>query len=61
MIVSWILDSESLLFSSILSIFLSFPILHVKVKIYVIVFYGTIKAGILKLGMHMDKELLYSC
>ena len=43
-----------------LSIFLSFPILHVKLtNFYVGVFSGTFKARILKLGIHMDNELLY--
>ena len=40
-----------------LSIFLSFPILHVNIKtIYVGVFSETFKAGMLKLGIHMDNE-----
>ena len=43
-----------------LSIFLSFPILHVNIKkFYVGVFSGTIIARILKLGIHIDNELLY--
>ena len=43
-----------------LSIFLSFPILHVNMKnIYVGVFSGTFKARMLKLCIHMDNELLY--
>ena len=43
-----------------LSIFLSFPILHVNIKIfYVGVFSGTFKARLLKLGIHIDNELLY--
>ena len=43
-----------------LSIFLSFPILHVNIKkFYVGVFSGTFKARILKLGIHRDNELLY--
>ena len=43
-----------------LSIFLSFPILHVNIKnFYVGVFSGTFKARMLKLGIHMDNELLY--
>ena len=43
-----------------LSIFLSFPILHINIKIfYVGVFSGTFKARILKLGIHRDNELLY--
>ena len=43
-----------------LSIFLSFPVLHVNIKnVYVRVFSGTFKAGMLKLDIHMDNELLY--
>ena len=42
-----------------LSIFLSFSILHVNIKICVGVFSGIFKARILKLGIHMDNELLY--
>ena len=43
-----------------LSIFLSFPTLHVNIKhFYVGVFSGTFKARILKLSIHMDNELLY--
>ena len=43
-----------------LSIFLSFPILHVNIKkFYVGVFSGTFKARMLKLGIHIDNELLY--
>ena len=43
-----------------LSIFLSFPILHVSIKhVFVGIFSGTFKARILKLGIHMDNELLY--
>ena len=43
-----------------LSIFLSFPILHVNIKnFYVGVFSGTFKARILKLGILRDNELLY--
>ena len=43
-----------------LSIFLSFPILHVNNKnFYVGVFSGTFKARILKLGIHRDNQLLY--
>ena len=42
-----------------LSIFLSFPILHVNIKICVGVFSGIFKARMLKLGIHMDNELLY--
>ena len=38
----------------------SFPILHVHFKnFYVGVFSGTFKARMLKLGIHMDNELLY--
>ena len=41
-------------------IHLSFPILHVNIKhFYVGVFSGTFKARMLKLGIHMDNELLY--
>ena len=43
-----------------LSIFLSFPILHVNIKICVGVFSGIFKARMLKLGIHMDNELLYN-
>ena len=43
-----------------LSIFLSFPILHVNIKKFQVgVFSGTFKARMLKLGIHMDNELLY--
>ena len=43
-----------------LSIFLSVPILHVNIKnFYVGVFSETFKARMLKLGIHMDNELLY--
>ena len=42
-----------------LSIFLSFPILHVNIKICVGVFSEIFKARMLKLGIHMDSELLY--
>ena len=43
-----------------LSIFLSFPILHVNIKnFFVGIFSGTFKARILKLGIHRDNELLY--
>ena len=43
-----------------LSIFLSFPTLHVNIKnFYVGVFSGTFKARMLKLDIHMDNELLY--
>ena len=41
----------------LLSIFLSFPILHVNIKkFYVGVFSGTFKARMLKLCIHMDNE-----
>ena len=50
----------ALLFFLFLSIFLSFPILHVNIKkIYVGVFSGIFKARMLKLGIHMNNELLY--
>ena len=39
--------------------FLSFPIMHVILKICVRVFSGIVEARILKLGIHMDNELLY--
>ena len=42
-----------------LSMFLSFPILHVNIKICVGVFSVTLKAIMLKLGIHIDNELLY--
>ena len=43
-----------------LSIFLSFPILHVNIKkFYVGFFSGTFKTRIFKLSIHMDTELLY--
>ena len=42
-----------------LSIFLSFPILHVNIKNCVGVFSGSFKARMLKLCIHMDNELLY--
>ena len=42
-----------------LSINLSFPILHVNIKICVGVFSGIFKARMLKLCIHMDNELLY--
>ena len=43
-----------------LSIFLSFPILHVNIKKkYVGVFLGIFKARMLKLSIDMDNELLY--
>ena len=43
-----------------LSIYLSFPIVHVNnKKFYVGVFSGTIIARMLKLGIHMDNEFLY--
>ena len=42
-----------------LSIFLSFPILHVNIKkIYVAVVSGTFKARILNLGIHMDRVVV---
>ena len=42
-----------------LSIFLSFPVLHVNIKKFQVgVFSGTFKARMLKLGIHMDNELL---
>ena len=43
----------------LLSIFLSFPILHVNIKNLCGVFSGTLKARMLKLGIHIDNELLY--
>ena len=42
-----------------LSMFLSFPILHVNIKNCVGVFSRTFKARMLKLCIHMDNELLY--
>ena len=42
-----------------LSIFLSFPLFHVNIKNCVGFFSGTIKSRMLKLGIHMDNELLY--
>ena len=43
-----------------LSIFFSFPILHVNIKtVYVEVFSGTFKASMMKPGIHMDNELVY--
>ena len=43
-----------------LSLFLSFHILHFNIKkFYVGVFSETFKARMLKLGIHMDNELLY--
>ena len=48
------------LFFLFLSIFLSILILHVNIKkFYVGVFSGTFKARMLKLGIHMDNEVLY--
>ena len=42
------------------SIFLSFPKLQVNIKKnYVGVFSGTFKARMLKLGIHLDNELMY--
>ena len=38
---------------------LSFPILHVNTKICVGVFSEILKARMLKLGIHIDNELLY--
>ena len=42
-----------------LFIFLSFPVLHITIKFFVTVFSGIVEARILKLGKHMDNELLY--
>ena len=43
-----------------LSIFLSFPILHVNIKNFGVgVFSGTFKARMLKFVLHIDNELLY--
>ena len=42
-----------------LSIFRSFPVLHVNIKNCVGVFSGIFKARIMKLGIHMGNELLY--
>ena len=43
-----------------LSIFLPFPMLHVNIKnFYVGVFSETFKAGMLKLDIRMDNELMY--
>ena len=43
-----------------LSIFLSFPILHVNIKKFCVgVFSGIFKARMLKVGIHMHNELLY--
>ena len=43
-----------------LSIFLSFPVLHVIIKKFCVgVFSGIFKARMMKLGIHMDHELLY--
>ena len=39
--------------------FLSFPILHVNIKIRVGFFSEIFKARMFKLGIHMDNELLY--
>ena len=40
--------------------FLSFAILHVNIKkFYVGVFSGNFKARMLKLGIHMNNDLLY--
>ena len=40
-----------------LSIFISFPIFHVNIKVCVGGFSGIFKARMLKLGIHMDNEL----
>ena len=42
-----------------LSIFLPFPILHVNIKTCVRAFSGIFRVRMLKLGIHMDNELLY--
>ena len=42
-----------------LSIFLSFLYYMLTLKVCVAVFSGTFKARMLKLGIHMDNELLY--
>ena len=42
-----------------LSIFLSFPILHVNIKNLCWSILRIFKARMLKLGIHMDNELLY--
>ena len=43
----------------VVSIFLSFPILHVNIKICVGLFSGIFKARMLKHCIHMDNGLLY--
>ena len=43
------------LISLFLSIFLSFPILHVNIQDLCQSFSGTFKARMLKLGIHMDE------
>ena len=53
------LNSGSWLLFPFISIFLSFPILHVNIKICVGVFPGTLRARMLKLCIQMDNELLY--
>ena len=55
-IVGLRLGDMALIFLS-LSIFLSFPILHVNICVGV--FSGIFKANMLKLGIHVDNELLY--
>ena len=42
-----------------ISIFLSYPILHVIIKNYVRDFSGKVKARILKFGIHINNELFY--
>ena len=42
-----------------LSVLLSFPILHVYIKICVRLFSKNVSARIVKFGVHMDNELLY--
>ena len=42
-----------------LSIFLSFPIVHVNIKNLFLSFLGSVIARMLKLGIHMGNELLY--
>ena len=42
-----------------LSIFLSFPVLHVNIKICVMVFSGSVEARILKLDIQLKNEMLY--
>ena len=43
----------------VVSILLSFPILHVNIKICVGLCLGIFKARMLKVGIHMNNELLY--